>query len=75
MDWLFCAAHSFNCDISNWETGKVTNMNCIFHYAPSFCCDVSEWDVSAVVDMGLVFTDCPVDFEAIWEEHMNDPDW
>ena len=75
MDWLFCAAHSFNCDISNWETGKVRDMFWIFAYARSFRCDVSEWDVSAVEDMDDAFSGCPVDFEAIWEEHKDDPEW
>ena len=75
MSGLFEGATSFNCDISNWETGKVRNMVCIFHYALSFRCDVSEWDVSAVEDMYGAFTDCPVDFEAIWEVHKDDPDW
>jgi surface protein len=75
MNGIFFDASSFNCDISNWETGKVTNMNCIFFAAHSFRCDVSEWDVSAVEDMDGAFYGCPVDFEAIWEEHKDDPEW
>ena len=75
MDSLFYNARSFNCDISNWETGKVRDMEGIFWDARSFRCDVSEWDVSAVVSMDYAFLRCPVDFEAIWEEHKDDPDW
>jgi len=47
----------------------------IFHHARSFRCDVSEWDVSAVEQMSFAFSDCPVNFEAIWEEHKDDPEW
>ena len=75
MHGLFWHASSFNCDISNWETGKVRSMFRIFQHARSFRCDVSEWDVSAVVRMDYAFSGCPVDFEAIWEEHEDDPEW
>ena len=75
MNRLFLYASSFDCDISNWETGKVRDMTCIFNDASSFRCDVSEWDVSAVVNMRGAFYGCPVDFEAIWKEHKDDPDW
>jgi surface protein len=75
MYGLFSNASSFNCDISNWETGKVRDMIWLFLGASSFRCDVSEWDISSVVNMSFAFRDCPVDFDAIWKEHKDDPEW
>ncbi len=66
MTAMFEGATSFNGDISNWNTGKVTQMGYMFmgRYtddssslldATIFNRDISAWDTHAVVDMHLMF--------------------
>lgn len=42
--------NNFNGDISNWNTGSVTNMKEMFRGASSFNGDISGWDVSNVTN-------------------------
>jgi surface protein len=55
MSFMFANALSFNGDVSNWDTGKVTDMSFMFHRAFSFNQDISNWDTSSVTDMGSMF--------------------
>ena len=41
----------FNQDVSNWNTGAVTNMLSMFGGAAAFNQDVSNWNTGAVVEM------------------------
>ena len=46
-------------DVSNWDTGKVTNMNRMFSGCGSLTTlDVSKWDTSQVTNMGSMFYNC-----------------
>jgi len=54
MALLFRGASSFNGDISQWNTGKVTTMLSMFYEATAFNRDLA-WDTSQVTDMALLF--------------------
>ena len=41
--------------ISNWKTGKVTNMSCAFSDRTEFNEDISRWNVSNVKNMSSMF--------------------
>ena len=46
-------------NISNWNTSKVTNMNCLFGWCHSLTSlDLSQWNVSQVTDMQETFIQC-----------------
>ncbi len=49
------AGYSFNEDLSEWQTGNVTNMRQMFQYASSFTSDLSKWDTRNVTDMSHMF--------------------
>jgi surface protein len=54
-------------DISNWDTGNVTNMNYMFQNCQSLTSlDVSNWDISKATTIGNAFNYCTalVDFKA-----------
>jgi len=41
---MFFNASSFTSDLSEWQTGKVENMSCMFAHALSFNSDLSKWE-------------------------------
>jgi surface protein len=52
MTYMFDGAKDFHGNgLSSWGTGKVTNMEFMFHDTPSFASDISGWDVSNVYTM------------------------
>ena len=54
----YCSTyHTFNEDISKWNTSSVTTMWGMFLYAISFNGDVSAWNVSSVTTMKNMFSD------------------
>jgi surface protein len=55
MASLFENQHSFNEDISNWDTSSVTDMTRMFFSASAFNQDISSWDTSNVTNMGAMF--------------------
>jgi surface protein len=52
---MFENAQSFNQDLSNWNTSKVTNMSRMFDGAQSFNQDISNWNTSKVTNMSRMF--------------------
>ena len=49
---------SFDDDLSQWDTSKVTNLVGMFANYFSFNGDLSEWDTSNVTEMQLMFYCC-----------------
>ena len=47
--------HSFNDDISRWDTSNVTTMYFMFSEARAFNGDISRWDTSSVTTMEGMF--------------------
>ena len=52
---MFRYASSFNGDVSNFDTSRVTNIGGMFRGASSFNQDVSSFDLSSVTDMRQMF--------------------
>lgn len=46
----------FNGDISNWNTGNVTNMSNMFYGATNFNQDIGDWNVENVTEMISMFS-------------------
>ena len=52
--------HSFNQNISHWDTSNVIDMNLMFYGATSFNQDIGSWDTSNVINMEGMFIDANV---------------
>jgi surface protein len=52
---MFFGASSFDSDLSQWQTGKVTNMSMMFCDASSFNSDLSQWQSGNVTNMMGMF--------------------
>ena len=55
LSYMFYGCGSFNSDISNWNTGNITNMGSMFCYASSFNQSLNNWNTSKVTNMGNMF--------------------
>jgi surface protein len=47
---------TFNQDISNWDTSRVTTMDFMFDNAQAFNQDISKWNTSSVTTMKQMFS-------------------
>lgn len=64
MSWMFHRNHSFNQDISSWNTGKVEDMSYMFNSAHAFIgVGIGQWDVSHVYTFQYMFT-CAINFNS-----------
>ena len=49
----FGGKSTFNCDISKWNTEKVTNMGYMFYSASAFNQDIGSWNTAQVTTMNV----------------------
>ena len=55
MSYMFNGASSFNGNITDWDTSKVTRMDNMFNGASSFNGTITDWDTSKVTRMNNMF--------------------
>ena len=61
-DWIdgsaqgFGGVSTFNGDITNWNTEKVTNMGYMFYHASAFNQDIGSWNTAQVTNMDICFS-------------------
>ena len=55
MYGMFYTSGSFNGDISQWDTSRVTTMEGMFYDSSAFNGHLSEWDISSVTTMDGMF--------------------
>lgn len=60
MEFMFCKAIYFDCDISNWDVSRVVKMDGMFRGCVKFNKSLDDWDVSSVKGMGRMFKGCEV---------------
>ena len=53
---MFNYAYTFNQNIQDWETSRVTNMKLMFASTNAFNQDISKWEVSEVTTMASMFS-------------------
>ena len=57
--WFYDCSRMTSCDVTNWDTSKVTNMNDMFEGCSSLTTlDVSNFDTSNVTSMSSMFYNC-----------------
>ena len=59
---IFYGAHSFNQDISNWDTSGSIDNSRTFYQAKSFNQDISTWDTSKCTEFPEMFYGCPITY-------------
>ncbi len=52
-------ADTYKCNISKWDTGRVTSMNYMFNQAAAFNGDISHWYTRRVTYMNYMFDSQP----------------
>ncbi len=52
---MFTGATAFDQDISEWDTGLVTDMSAMFQNATGFDQDIGSWDVSSLDNANDMF--------------------
>ena len=67
---MFFFCKNFNCDLSEWDVSKVTNMQAMFTGCQKLDTDLNKWDVSNVdvEEMYDMFFDCKSLDKPTWYE-------
>ena len=71
MDSLFDGKTSFNSNISNWNTSKVTSMYQMFKLANAFNQNIGNWNTSKVTTMERMFWCLCFPTKYFWLEYID----